>query len=61
MTETHLVVLLAGDTAIGSEPKLLCGTEDLPDPIGGDLDEYRACARVIASHLDRLLPGWLGT
>ncbi len=60
MTETHLVVLLSGHTAVGPEPKLLCGSEDLPDPIGGDLDEYRACARVIASHLDRLLPGWLG-
>lgn len=60
MTETHLVVLLAGHTAVGPEPKLLCGTDDLPDPIGGDPEEYRACARVIAAHLDRLLLGWLG-
>ena len=59
MTETHLIVLLSRLTAGHPEPKLLCGTDDLPDPIGGDRDEYRACARVIASHLDRLIPGWL--
>ena len=59
MTETHLVVLLSRLAPGAPEPKLLCGTDDLPDPIGGDRDEYRACARVIASHLDRLIPGWL--
>ena len=37
------------------------GGEDLPDPIGGDTEEYRACARVIASQLDRLIPEWLGS
>ena len=60
MTEMHLMVLVSRFGRVGPEPKLLCGREDLPDPIGGDLEEYRACARVIASHLDRLIPGWLG-
>lgn len=60
MTEMHLMALLSVPRAVGPEPKLLCENEDLPDPIGGDLDEYRACARVIAVQLDRLIPGWLG-
>jgi len=59
MTETHLAVLLSLIGGLGWEPKLLCGNDDLPDPIGGTLDEYRACARIIASHLDRLIPRWL--
>ncbi len=59
MTETHLTVLFSRLPVGAPEPKLLCGNGDLPDPIGGDRDEYRACARVIASHLDRLVLGWL--
>ncbi len=61
MTDLHRTVLLARFGGIGPEPGLLCGTEDLPDPIGGALEDYRACARVIAGQLDRLIPGWLGT
>ena len=59
MTESHLAVLLSRLAAGDPVPKLLCETGDLPDPIGGDRGEYRACARVIASHLDRLIPEWL--
>jgi protein-tyrosine-phosphatase len=59
MTDMHLMLVLR--YGAGPEPKLLCSGEDLPDPIGGDTEEYRACARVIASQLDRLIPGWLGS
>jgi len=58
MTDMHL--MLVARYAAGPEPKLLCVGEDIPDPIGGDADEYRACARVIAGQLDRLIPEWLG-
>ena len=61
MTEMHLMILVSRFGAVGPEPVLLCGREDLPDPLGGDLEEYRACARVIAAQLDRLIPGWLGS
>ena len=57
MTEMHL--MLVARYSAGPEPKLLCSGEDIPDPIGGDTEEYRACARVIASQLDRLIPEWL--
>ena len=60
MTDGHRGLLRMRFGAIGPEPRLLCGADDLPDPIGGSLDEYRACARVIAGQLDRLLPEWLG-
>ena len=33
---------------------------DLDDPIGGDLEEYRACARAIRQHLDRHVTEWTG-
>ncbi len=58
MTDMHL--MLVARYAAGPEPKLLCAGEDIPDPIGGDTDEYRACARVIAAQLDRFIPEWLG-
>ena len=58
MTDMHL--MLVARYAAGPEPKLLCVGEDIPDPIGGDTDEYRACARVIATQLDRLIPEWVG-
>ncbi len=58
MTDMHL--MLVARYAAGPEPKLLCIGEDIPDPIGGDTDEYRVCARVIAAQLDRLIPEWLG-
>lgn len=60
MTDGHRGLLRMRFGTVGPEPVLLCGSEDLPDPIGGTLDEYRACARVITGQLDRLLPEWLG-
>jgi len=60
MTRGHAVALAMRFPGIGPEPDLLCGPDDdLGDPIGGDLELYRACARVIRGHLERLLPAWL--
>jgi protein-tyrosine phosphatase len=61
MTAAHAALLTTRFSGIGPVPELLGGTgADLDDPIGGDLDVYRACAEAIRAHLERLLPGWLG-
>ena len=60
MTAGHLSVLAARFPNVGPTAVTLAGGEDIPDPIGGELDEYRACARAIADHLDRFITGWLG-
>lgn len=65
---THVVVMTGGHSAalgvrfpnVGPPPVPLADGEDIPDPIGGELDDYRACARAIAGHLDRFITGWLG-
>lgn len=60
MTRTHAAMLAYRFPGVGPEPVLLCGPdEDLPDPIGGDLEVYRACTRVILGRLERLVPGWV--
>jgi protein-tyrosine phosphatase len=61
MTAGHVAMLAARFPHLGPPAVLLGGADDLPDPIGGDADEYRACARVIAGNLDRLITGWLGS
>jgi protein-tyrosine-phosphatase len=61
MTAGHLVALARRFPNLGPPPQLLGGDQDLPDPIGGDEDEYRMCARMIWGHLDRLIRGWLGS
>lgn len=60
VTRGHAEALLMRYPDIGPEPDLLGGPDDdLNDPIGGDLEQYRVCAHTIRGHLERLLPGWL--
>lgn len=61
MTAGHLGLLLHRFGGLGPQPELLSESGDVPDPIGGSLDEYRECARVIAGHLDRFIRRWLGS
>ncbi len=61
MTQGHLHALAARYPGIGPAARLLCGDEDLDDPIGADAEVYRACARAILLHLGRLLPEWVGS
>lgn len=61
MTAGHLGLLLHRFGGVGPSPELLAESGDVPDPIGGSLDEYRACARSIAGHLDRFITRWLGS
>jgi protein-tyrosine-phosphatase len=61
MTSAHLGLLTYRFPNVGPIPVLLVEGGDVPDPIGGDLDEYRACARRIAEHLDRFITRWLGS
>ena len=61
MTRGHLAVLTMRFPNLGPDPRLLCEGLDLPDPIGGDTNEYRACAQMIADNLDRFIRGWLGS
>ncbi|HVK15772.1 MAG TPA: hypothetical protein VM533_02425 [Fimbriiglobus sp.] len=61
VTRGHAAALMMRFPGVGPEPGLLGGPDDdLSDPIGGDLEQYRACAHAIHGHLDRLLSGWLG-
>jgi protein-tyrosine phosphatase len=71
MTQSHLHALAArylglgrgepGGSSPGTAPvpRLLCGDEDLDDPIGADEEVYRECARTILRHLERFLPEWV--
>jgi protein-tyrosine phosphatase len=59
MTASHLHALAARYPGIAPGARLLCGDEDLDDPIGADTEVYRECARTIIRHLERLLPEWV--
>jgi len=61
MTRSHLYALAARYPGIGPAARLLCGDEDLDDPIGSGAEVYRACARTILRHLERFLPEWVGS
>ncbi len=60
MTHGHVVLLAERFPGVGPTPRLLCGSDDLDDPIGAGLDVYRECARTIETHLERFLPEWVG-
>jgi protein-tyrosine phosphatase len=61
MTHSHLHALAVRYPGFGPAARLLCGDEDLDDPIGAGEEVYRACARTILRHLDRFLPEWVGS
>jgi L-threonylcarbamoyladenylate synthase len=61
MTQGHLHALAARYPGIGPTARLLCGDEDLDDPIGAGQDVYRECARTIRRHLERFLLEWVGS
>jgi protein-tyrosine phosphatase len=60
MTRGHALALASRFPGAGPAPRLLCGEEDLDDPIGSGLDVYRRCAASIRTHLERLIPEWIG-
>lgn len=63
---TDILAMTRGHAALldlrfpGTKVRLLCGEDDLFDPIGCEIEVYRECARAILAGLDRLLPEWLG-
>ena len=59
MTRGHASALAAQFPGIGPQPRLLCGDDDLDDPIGASLDVYRDCAKTILNNLERFLPEWV--
>lgn len=59
MTGAHAYLLGMQYPGLGPPPELLCGTDDLPDPIGGDAAVYKLCADIIVRHVDRLIAEWL--
>jgi len=59
MTRSHAYSLAANYPDLGPPPRLLCGEDDLDDPIGASLDVYRTCARTIQQHLERLIEEWV--
>lgn len=59
MTSGHAALLSMRFPNLGPAPILLCGTEDLPDPIGGNDEIYRACAAAIKVHLNRFIEKWV--
>jgi protein-tyrosine phosphatase len=56
MTQGHLRALVPYCGGEGARVRLLSGGEDIDDPIGGDQEVYRECARQIVCCLERLLP-----
>ncbi len=60
MTGTHAAMLAARYPGYGPPATLLCGADDLPDPIGGDEAVYRECAGIIRDRVERLIPLWVG-
>jgi protein-tyrosine phosphatase len=61
MTRGHLYALAARYPGTGPAARLLCGEEDLDDPIGAAAAVYRECARTIARHLERLISEWVAS
>ena len=61
MTQSHLHALAARYPGMGPTARLLCGDEDLDDPIGAGEEVYRECARTILQHVERFLPEWVGS
>jgi protein-tyrosine phosphatase len=61
MTRSHLHALERSFPGFGPPPRLLCGEDDLDDPIGASTEVYRECARTIQRHIERLIPEWVGT
>jgi protein-tyrosine phosphatase len=59
MTHGHLHALAARYPGVGPAARLLCGDEELDDPIGAGPDVYRECARTIRRHLERFLSEWV--
>jgi len=55
MTKIHRDSLIALHPATESTTRLLCAGGDLSDPIGGDLDVYRTCAKTIQKNLEKLV------
>ena len=61
MTGGHAALLALRYSELGFRVELLGGPGgDLPDPIGGDQAVYRACAAIIATHVDRHISEWIG-
>ncbi|MCI0461300.1 MAG: Sua5/YciO/YrdC/YwlC family protein [Gemmataceae bacterium] len=61
MTRSHLRALVPYCAADGAQPRLLASDEsDIPDPIGGDREVYRACALQIAGYLEEFLGKLVG-
>jgi L-threonylcarbamoyladenylate synthase len=59
MTQGHLALIKERfDCCVGPEPALLGGDEDVPDPFGRNVDDYRACALRMALHLSRHVDRW---
>ncbi len=57
MTQGHAAALTSRFARHQPQPRLLCPDgNDVADPIGGDMDVYRQCARQILEHLERLVP-----
>jgi protein-tyrosine phosphatase len=57
MTRSQLFALAATFPGVGPAARLLSPTgEDVPDPIGGEPQVYRDCARDIEAHLEELIP-----
>jgi protein-tyrosine phosphatase len=61
MTQGHAAALVHQFGEYAPPVRLLCGDDDLEDPIGAGLEVYRACAATIRQHLERFIPEWVGT
>lgn len=55
MTSIHRDSIAALHPNLEKSTRLLCGKGDLADPIGGDLEVYRKCAKTMQQHIEKLV------
>lgn len=57
MTQGHMLALASRFARLGCRPRLLDPAgRDISDPVGGDQEVYRECARQMLQHLEKFLP-----
>jgi protein-tyrosine phosphatase len=55
MTRAHRAAVLDVCSSAANRVRLLAGDEDIADPIGGSVEDYESCARIIEGGLEQRL------
>ena len=55
ISSRHAMTLMANYPQFAS--KIICTDEDIPDPFGGDIEDYKACMEKIRASIERMFFG----